>query len=1066
MTMSRRHLSKLFWILAAIAVVIVVTLRRTGGSQQAATVTAASGPTPEAGTGTTRERNDQTVPREGSRPPLGEPSVTARPDQRVEALTPILIGRVRSQVGGSLQGAVATWAPWTSLDLSSQTPWFSDRYVEGIQGIDTVVEGTTYSFWRRPSGHSRSFVYVTDPDHLASAVSVNEDQTEPLTLESAEPVRVRAVNGVGHAVEGAVVTSRGWARLGNEVVPLFRRYITDVEGFARVSPLPNPSFMRAEHEGRASEVWRGEHSDIEGAVTLVLWDTFAAMGRVGGAPSQIELDQCEVLVRKAHEEDAWARGRAQWHTWIASAPVSKTGTWDLPQVAWLGDSNYVFRIQGPATSPMEVVYRVSTPEQRVNIDFDWQAGHLLELRLADESDIPIPGALVVAAWKGIDGAWTRYDTLSNTEGHARFTNCPEVMLWVRAYAEGFANQAFGPFVIPVESGSFPLVLVRSGLVRGKCTHAGEPVERFTVTYWGDDPSGRSAQTFDSPNGRFELTDVPQGTVHLFARSDDLPSSPILATEGTRATEVELELPDPMVARGRVVDSSSGEPLPRVRLEVHGHVRNRMLEAWGPPAFTDSTGVFTELILSPSTDTIEVSLDTYSTVYVTRDLFESGEVDLGLIALTKLQDLTVQLVSERPMSFEGFRVGLFTGPAEEVTPQGRIVIGDVAAHSNYQVYVYPPGGGRIDVDVTLLPGRDWECEVLVGTSRSVVVTIEPADGVEVPEDLWVAVSHRDRLGKSYRCIVEIDEFGVSRLNHVSGDRAVIQGITSTGQVVATKAVSLPEADEVRVTLPLSGREVELLFLDTQDQPVTSAGVFIRIPDDPVGTEIGTRTDETGRIRLIGFQADEVDIVVSPDYFKHASIKRLKLLEEEPTVVRVDLGARVRARLVENGLPAAGISISLLDVGETERALDGNSDSDGLVDLPFLSPGPYQLRIEGDGYWPLAHPIEASSNPTPQRIEVRRIGSVELRVTQESLPVHGLQLEVISNEDACSVAEWLESGLALSGEQGLVTDSTGTVVLKGLPNGSYTWRIHTGSGTMQGQFEVAPLKLTHVPIALPP
>lgn len=988
--------------------------------------------------------------------PTLEPAADASPQERTPR------GRVTS---GSqpLPRAEVSRAP---LDNSTDEAWLFEMLAGEAKAQPTTSTDAKgeYSL-PHEDADIPSVVIATHPRHLASGAL---GPLPALSLTSATTVLVHVVREDGTPVPNAEVLSFGRVHVEGGAGTVQRRSVTSDDGTAHVSPLPGRSALVARFGAEVSEPWLGRHASLEAPVRLVLRSTFSASGRVTGAPSDALAD-CRVLVRSARAEDTWSRSWSGWHRDAAATRVGDDGRWNIDSVPWIGAAAYVFRLERADRAPIEIEQLVGAPGRRITVDFAWSEGHPLAFRVLDPDNVPVEGAEVAAHWK--DGErWVRIEERTDADGRVAFTDCPEVSLWVRISTEDFAHHASGPYALPAESGEFDIVLQIPARVTGRCLHGGEPAERFSVTYWGADASGRKTEDFRDEEGRFELTRVEPGVVHLLATSTDLPPGPTETAEVEAGAEVEVELrlDDPVVAEGRVVDGATGEPIHGATLQVFTRHQNRLLDPWGPPVETDASGRFAAVPLSPHDNGIRFQAKGYETWTITPENLSDPTIDLGLVALDRPGTLHVQLIAGAgDTAFEEYVLGVYPGPTKRCSADGAASF--EGTRPGFQtLVVYTPAGGRMDVDMMLPPGTEWSREVSVGGERTIRVRIETEGDATLPDDLWLTATHMDRTGCPTRGIVPIRN-RTSDVSFVEGDSVLLQLIRIDGSIVAASWASVPDDPVVELRLAVNDRAYRLRLVDPSDRPVAEALVSIAEPSHPFAAVMETESDAAGVVHLPALGLERIAVRVLPDLDELCATQEVALTGDgdEPIIVRVDATHRVRARLVERGVPGAGVGVQLYEPGNWKTLIHATSDAHGHVDLEALSADAFDLHVEGGGgWWPMTFPVTAASDPVRQDFEVRRLGGVTLRATQAGIPLAGVRLEVTSVEYAEPVDQWLAAGRAFAGDNGTTTDAAGEVVLEGLPNGPYTWRAWIQSEAVAaGELEVAPLEHRTVSLELP-
>ena len=141
---------------------------------------------------------------------------------------------------------------------------------------------------------------------------------------------------------------------------------------------------------------------------------------------------------------------------------------------------------------------------------------------------------------------------------------------------------------------------------------------------------------------------------------------------------------------------------------------------------------------------------------------------------------------------------------------------------------------------------------------------------------------------------------------------------------------------------------------------------------------------------------------------------------------------------------------------------NSSTHGPV-----TPGSYLISVEQPGVWLTEQLIEAGDKDIPRDVQVRKLGSLALRLTSASnQPAAGVRVELESVESGVKLSDWIQRGLVsiLGGE--LVTDAGGLAQVDGLPHGDYLVRVTSTAGSLvAGRVSVQPGPVTNAELRIP-
>ena len=955
------------------------------------------------------------------------------------------MGTVSSTDGRPLSGAQVDWHPETGSSSSVATGAKGSFSFEGDREART---GT---------------VVATHAGFLATGIALEPGMLEPgIVLDPCPPLGVRVTCG-GRPIPSATVVSRGEVVIGGTGVPVERELTTDLDGRCDVAALPGSSFLQASAVEGASEVWVGTHTETRGEVVLELLETLTAKGRIHGAPNVAALLEASVVVRRSHREGQWDRGRHGWKHHLARAGVSGDGEWTIREVPWPGPGEYVFRLEGSGCLPSERVVAIADRSQDAWVDLDWDAGNQVIYHVRNEDGVGIAGAELVLSWN-MEGRWTRSSARTDELGTA-FFQVPPVALFARGSAAGFADRVEGPYTV-AEGEEVLLVLRPAASVTGRCTAQGAPVTDFRVTYWGDDATERMTLDFEErTDGSFEIPDAPSGTVHLFATaSDHAPSAiEVLQTTPGSSTKADLELREGVLAQGRVLDGTRGEPVAGASVEACPRWENRVLEPWGQRSACGSDGTFRGLLVAMDAAAIRVSAPGYQERNVNLPEREvDGIFDLGIVTLQRTQTLNVQLVGAGVADYRAFRGQLYVAGSPTLSADdGRLEFEHVSP-GQYYFLVHHEDGSRQDVRLVLRPGEEWSFQVNVRSEREITLRVRSKAQDDSTATLWARATYFDTqrapaLGQS------IVQDGIARLGFLRGTRALIEIIDDTGACFAAQWFELPLRGDAELEMSLDSRDIEFLFLQMDGTPLVEPMVAFTPADEPFGPDLVVSGDVDGRLTLKNCDVPSAYVRVGPatPRILPGILVEMGPNEPQPIIVHVDLSSRIHVRLVERGVPMPGIPVGLAEPGDWRIRFQGDTQSDGTLEIPDLGFGTYELSIRGGGCWPDTRHLSSSPDPVTEDIEVRRMGAVELSVRRAGLPVTGVGLTVRSLELDGDVADWVKQGRAQVGPTGLVTDSAGIVRLQGLPNGPYRWE----ADGMSGPFVVEPWTTVGVVIELP-
>ena len=868
---------------------------------------------------------------------------------------------------------------------------------------------------------------------------------EVVCLEPALSVVVRVLNAESLVVEEALVQSVALIAEGD--VPVSRSFHTNVDGRVVVHPLPGFSLLRASAEGLESGIWHGRHDECDGEITLVLSETFSAMGDVRGAPAPNALASAVVRVRHEEDPDGWNEREGRFRDVLGLVAVDPSGRWSLEKIPWKGGGAYVFRLEAPGACPSDVLVEVTGPGDSVTVDFDWGSGYSLTVVTEDGDGLPVPDVDVVALWKEGDVRWARTSGKSDAEGHADFPSLKPARYYFRTSGKGLANQAFGPFQLLQDDGPYHIQIQPAAALRGRCMHGELPVEAFSITYWGDNPTGRFTEDFhDSRDGLFEITTAPPGTVHVTAQAPGLATRKAVVTSLPTEEIVEIPLEPTTRGIGRVADGHSGSPLPDAEVQAHATEGRRVLDPMGPPEPVDSSGSF-DIEVVPGSGSLSVSAPEHERRYVSAPA--SG--DFGTITLEPLQDAILQLVAREPVPFAEYKLVWDQRSPIAFDKDGRAVIHNVPAR--YEMPgLWTPEGSRIDIDLEVRPRDPGPYPISVHSGREVTVAVGPPELQDEAE--YLRVTYRDLLGEVSSLTTRLDVNEEATIGSVLGDSILVAVLAEDATCLAVQSFSLV-GDEPRVEVELNDRVTHLRFVTSDGEPIGGRLVSVRDPNDGVQADARWFTDADGLFELRSIETEILLVRITIDDAHVCGYQQVRLREttpEDPIPVVYDLGMLVRAQLSERGAAAPGVDVDLVHSGTVLRT--ATSGDGGRFESHCGAPGGFDLRIVGGGYWKEEHTVSASSDPTWTPIEVRRVGSLRLTFRRNGLPLSNAVVDVESAEYGTRVTDWIQDGRVLSSAPDCRTGLDGALVLEGLPSGPFHWSVSVSDERFEGVADVPP------------
>jgi hypothetical protein len=128
----------------------------------------------------------------------------------------------------------------------------------------------------------------------------------------------------------------------------------------------------------------------------------------------------------------------------------------------------------------------------------------------------------------------------------------------------------------------------------------------------------------------------------------------------------------------------------------------------------------------------------------------------------------------------------------------------------------------------------------------------------------------------------------------------------------------------------------------------------------------------------------------------------------------------------------------------------SNEEGRTTVANVGESRYRLKAALEGFWPTEFECEATESSAIQRIEMRRLGDLELEfVAANGSLAAGLSVQLFCVDVQADVNQWVLDGRVRS--SGLTTDAVGRITIERLPRGAYRWT-PPDSGSLVGMVEV--------------
>ena len=985
------------------------------------------------------------------------PGARFEPERRSFSLPPIG-GILCDAAGVPLAGAELTWTALTPELEALVYPRDLDPARLEATTVRAASDGAgRFVFPAIPPGalEHASVVWVTHPGREAAAVLLDvprPDWSWTGTIDApARPAARALVLSGTEAVAGARVrqTLSFWDAGQPEPEKRARRVFwreaeTAAHGTVAFAPGAGTNALESWRGEERSLLWLGEP---EGDVRLELLPGVRLSGivLVEGA---LELTEARYRIGYFSAPD---RSDLVWAA--ASLRVRADGgfgpdTWPRPERARL-----VALAFGGDLVPVEEVLVNPAAGQQVFLELETKVGLRLPVEVTSEGE-PLAGASVqFVSWTGSTLTASMPETTS-ADGRVEVRGLPPGQLQVEVKKLGFTSRTIDDhrvFLPRHEEGPLRVVLDRAGVVEGSVVSDGEPVREFVLLAWTDDLSFAPYLELASDTGSFRVEDAPIGrVVHLTAYTPELPQSErVTVIPGEDARRVTLELPVPRRARGRVVDSQTGEPIPTATIQHLTAGLKGMAGARGSPMSVDHDGRFELDGFHPGRGGFHVVAAGYESLcFFTRE-DDVEVIDVGLLALNPLAILDLSVREDGVSDYSSYRA--WNRQNDDQEPRAFSADGRLELPSRTGVFIVQvsrPDGTLACESGVALPGavEPVEFDFTRGVELAVRLSTTPP-GVErwVVRGACTSGEREERL--EARWSAEREAF---LLRGMTPGDAVLELRDPSGALLVQRSVRLTdEPFQAALIDPGSGRRQRIRLIDERGQPWSSGFVVVSL-DDASGWSVTCEPDSGGELEVgpLCERAVVLSAKLGNEFIAYGI--RVELDPSGTTSVTIPDGERSYLTLAEEGRPCAGVHVSY-GHERAPRTVEFSyiSDEAGLVRGPLCLRSVYRVRVHHAGYWPAAYSVEPRGTSAPVALELRSRGTLEFTVTDGAgRAIAGAELELVHVELAERARSWAADGAIRSTPEGLRSDDHGRLVLEGVPRGSYVWTWTAGEARASG------------------
>jgi hypothetical protein len=977
-----------------------------------------------------------------------------------------LIGRCVDDEGNAIADVEVSWtALWSEDELLHPRSWTAVDW-NGIEAATLTTRtdmGGNFRFEALPPGSNEraSAVWLTAFGYdgglrlLKTPVSgAAPHDLGAIPLKTAQGPEFEVVDSNGLPAADATLEFRGTYPFespsadADEVLArriFVRRAKVGADGRLTGFAFPWSVGVRAVKDDQRSGYWRAPKLRADRR-KFVLGSSFTARGTLS-LPSS-GLDGSRIYVHCDGTD-----GRLfDAITHVEIAPDGSWGPIEVPRAPHF--LRYRFSSEGGGVF-VEYVELEPPPEGgELLVELKAALGAVARFKVVDEEGQSIAGARV-AAFFGTAGQWTPKTGFSALDGIARIEGCARGSAFLSVMVSGY---------VPLQTSAVlddtylaevhTLTLQRAGTIKGRVTHGGKPVESFDVQYWRGAVGGFKNQSFsDRKDGTFEIDTAPLGEIWIFASGHPMGQCvPVPLTVTSEApAEVALELPVPSLARGKVVDSSTLEPVKGAKVQLWARWGSQLMTRLGPHVLTDPGGGFELEGVVPNNTSFMVEADGYGMVIqtLTGEVVESV-VQMVDVPLVKKIGFTLQMRSPVEEDFTSYtletRMQDWNPTPQNFDKDGRVHLASVTA-GRISCYISGKNGAYLVSSVFPVVGRDHLEFVDLDPSTTLTVKARRENGEGLPEGTEAVLSYRAPNGQMWESYAARDGAETWRFPTVPVRHASLSLLDSHGVLYAQSVQLVAGANELEIKTP--AEPFKLRVVDVNGRPAAAATIVLHSASDPNWSP-ALRTDSEGNANAPRCAFDDVVATVWCSTVGNApSIPvRMPKSPAEVAEVVIDADCTLELALVDGATPMPLMKLFMWDPWRSFAMGDFIVDSRGTATLPRLGKGRYHIVFDHPGIWRKVAEFEVDAKRTKVTIDLRRTGDLEFVLTQPGgSPAAGRALELKSTEFGESVDAWLVAGRVSSPQGAVRTDSDGRFVVRGLPHGEYRWSCGASNGVLR-------------------
>ena len=1001
------------------------------------------------------------LPADSASTSLSHPFAVEQVERVAEGESLLLRGVILDPEGSPVHGATVSWTPEAMhVDGSSRS---KGTWQKALEACRYCVSDEAGRFEVVGAGQAEDGVlWATAPGYEATFEWVRSEfeGVKTLRFTKERALEAQVIHGGAGNLGGAVLIQRGyvpnagpWSELSAESQArhlLIRQHVlpdgAGSRALVELPPLPSPTVAWCEQDDLASEE---RALDLETTFDLTLRPTFILDVQVEG-----DVPFPDARMRVLVDEAATARPLG-----VIRLGVDGVGGGRLPVVN--GGQLTAFLI-GEGVPLSTKTFDSPDPGGQVALTFGSEGAESITWRFLDPGGEPVSEVSASLGWDDVDGAWIQVPTItiSDEDGLAHTPLPAAGEVWLGYLHQDYLADFSGPFepaslprgddglLLPVEFTLTPKARL-TGRVRG----GGEYLLEYKLYGWeaGEPASNQLELDYTIGENGIFLMERQAGPIYLSATAEGYAQSSsvqVAAPKGL-SDEILIEVQEPLLGRGRVLDALTLEPIPGAQVWI-GVTEFGNVYAWMPDALvTDSNGSF---------EARAFSSDQLSNAWVDAEGYASvsglGEVDMaGVASEVNFGDVLLERASWTDIEVHGL------GEEDKawIQVEGGSDWIEMAAHGEVWTYrLEGQVGGRLSYGVANDDGTLWASRLLYQSGRGPWKDVVHLGGTTSLQlslgDLgagFVGCELVMRMGSLYQTT---DRTYALTASDIETGRVQLEGLTpgvtsiilKDHEMVALGGVSveLVEGTEVHAELQVDCVPLRVELVSLTGEPLPGAIVNVSPLDAAGFWSYHAYTDANGVADLGQVPFKEGAMRVMTQGSGHMSGQTIRVPDGGGTVrVAFDSTHELSVRLHDRGTPLGGLALRAAFVQE-QTALDlRKTDPQGQFFLGPVSDADYFLLPTQAWVW--AELVRVHSVPqgaTPVEVELRRIGDFVLNVqTSTGSLGGGMVIDLHSEEYDTDVATWVADGRLEVSSASMKTDSSGRLTVRGLPNGPYTWSI---------------------------